>query len=154
MSLSLGKAPRRVARPGAAFLLRFMLAGTWFGFLLCKSEVVSWYRMQEMFHFQGLPMFGLFATAIPVGMLSLWALRRFGARSLDGEMLSWPDKAPGWRSYLFGGLLFGLGWGLTGACPGPIFTLIGGGFGGMLVVLASALLGTWTYGWLRPRLPH
>lgn len=136
------------------YYLRYLFLGTFFGIVLIKSEVISWYRIQEMFRFQGFHMYGIFATAILTGVLSVWLIRRFNLRSLDGEPLDYPPKEPRRYSYLLGGTVFGLGWGLTGACPGPVAALIGAGYGAFIVVLASAILGTWVYGYVRHKLPH
>ncbi|WP_241191461.1 DUF6691 family protein [Deinococcus psychrotolerans] len=135
-------------------LLAYLLAGTFFGVVLVKSEAASWYRIQEMFHFQSFHMYGLIGSAVLTGMLTTGLLRHFRARSLDGQAIKIQHKAPGLPRYVFGGLTFGLGWGLAGVCPGPIFTLLGSGIWAMLIVLLFALIGTWLYGVLRNRLPH
>ena len=135
--------------------LPYLLAGTLFGFVLIKSEAASWYRIQEMFHFQSFHMFGILFSAIATGMLSIQIIKRMGERrSLEGVPIEIPSKPPGKVSYIAGGLIFGLGWGLIGLCPGPIFALVGTGSLGALVVLAGALHGTWLYGALRQHLPH
>lgn len=135
--------------------LPYLLAGTLFGFVLIKSEAASWYRIQEMFHFQNFHMFGILFSAIATGMLSIQIIKRMGEkRSLDGQTIVIPEKPPGRVSYLVGGLIFGLGWGLIGLCPGPIFALVGTGSLGAIVVLAGALHGTWLYGALKQHLPH
>ena len=138
----------------AAGLARYLVLGTLFGFMLIKSEVVSWYRIQEMFRFQSFHMYGIFITAILTGVISVALIKRFKLRALDGEPITFSPKAPSRYRYVLGGITFGLGWGLTGVCPGPIFALIGNGFTVMVVVLASAVLGTWAYGVLRDKLPH
>jgi len=135
--------------------LPYLLAGVLFGFVLIKSEAASWYRIQEMFHFQSFHMFGILFSAIATGMLSIQIIKRMGERrSLDGQTIAIPEKPPGRASYLAGGLIFGLGWGLIGLCPGPIFALVGTGSLGAIVVLAGALHGTWLYGALKQHLPH
>ena len=134
--------------------IKFLLAGVYFGFILIKAEVVSWYRIQEMFRFQSFHMYGVIGSAIVVGALSLWLIKRFHLKSLNGETIRTHPKAPTYIRYIVGGTLFGLGWALTGACPGPIATLIGSGLSIYLVVLLSAAIGTWVYGFLRPQLPH
>lgn len=135
--------------------LPYLLAGVVFGFVLIKSEAASWYRIQEMFHFQNFHMFGILFSAIATGMLSIQIIKRMGERrSLDGQKIEIPEKPPGRVSYIAGGLIFGLGWGLIGLCPGPIFALVGTGSLGALVVLAGALHGTWLYGALKQHLPH
>jgi uncharacterized protein len=133
---------------------RFLVMGLFFGVLLVKSEVVSWYRIQEMFRFQSFHMYGVIGMAVLVGLVSVWLIKRYGVRALDGSTITFTPKDPPYRRYLYGGTLFGLGWAMTGACPGPIAALIGGGYSVLLVVLLSAILGTWTYGALRTRLPH
>lgn len=129
--------------------------GTVFGVILTKTQVISWFRIQEMFRFQSFHMYGVIGSAIAVGALSLYIIRRIRARTIKGGDIEIPPKdfGRGFRVAV-GGTLFGLGWGLTGACPGPIFALVGNGLTVMLVVLASALTGTWVYGHLRDTLPH
>lgn len=135
--------------------LPYLLAGTLFGFVLIKSEAASWYRIQEMFHFQSFHMFGILFSAIATGMLSIQIIKRMGKRrSLEGVPIEIPSKPPGRVNYIAGGLIFGLGWGLIGLCPGPIFALVGTGSIGAIVVLAGALHGTWLYGALKQHLPH
>ncbi|HET6569012.1 MAG TPA: DUF6691 family protein [Rhodothermales bacterium] len=133
----------------------YFLVGILFGIVLTKGEAVSWFRIQEMFRFQGFYMFGIFGTALPVAIASVQLMKRLGARTLDGDPLVIPPKVLGHGTrYVAGGVCFGLGWALTGACPGPLFALLGSGIGVIAVALLSALAGTWTYGRLRPRLPH
>lgn len=142
-------------RVGVGSLAVYLIAGIAFGFVLTKAEVISWYRIQEMFRFQGWHMYGIFATAMPTAIVSTALLRRLHPTTLGGEPISVPPKqlGRGYR-YVLGGVTFGLGWALTGACPGPLFALLGSGVGPVLVVLASAVAGTWIYGALRSRLPH
>ena len=137
-----------------AFGFTYLTAGTIFGVVLVKSEAVSWFRMQEMFRFQSIHMYGLFATAILTGVIGVALIKRFGLRSLHGDPIAFAPKERSSKRYVFGGLTFGLGWGLTGICPGPMAALIGGGYSVVLVVLASAIAGTWAYGMLRSKLPH
>lgn len=135
--------------------LPYVAVGTFFGTVLVKSEVVSWYRIQEMFRFQSFHMYGVIGSAVVTAALALWLLRRFGVRSLGGAPLQVPPKVLGRGTrYWLGGSLFGLGWALTGACPGPLFALVGSGSSVFLVAIAAALAGTSVYGLLRPRLPH
>ncbi|GHF63305.1 hypothetical protein HNQ07_004529 [Deinococcus metalli] len=141
------------ARP-ALGLVVYLLAGLYFGVVLVKSEAASWYRIQEMFRFESIHMYGLIGSAVVTGMLTTALLRRLGARSLGGQVITVTAKERGWRRYVFGGLTFGLGWGLAGVCPGPILSLLGSGVWAMLVVLVAALAGTWLYGVLRDHLPH
>jgi uncharacterized membrane protein YedE/YeeE len=144
------------SRAPAAYLAaaRYLIAGCLFGFVAVKSEIISWYRIQEMFRFDSFHMYGVLGSALLVAVVSVWIIKRTGMSSLSGEPIVLPPKAPTYRAYIFGGTIFGVGWALTGACPGPILALIGSGFGAFVVVLASAVLGTWTYGSLRGRLPH
>jgi uncharacterized membrane protein YedE/YeeE len=143
-------APRRA--PGLA---AYFAVGLFFGILLVKAEVISWFRIQEMFRFQGFHMFGIFATALPVAIISVQLIKRRGARTLSGEPVTIPPKTMGsGMRYIVGGITFGLGWALTGACPGPLFALLGSGIGVITMVIISATAGTWTYGYLRPKLPH
>ncbi|MDP2835325.1 MAG: YeeE/YedE thiosulfate transporter family protein [Pseudomonadota bacterium] len=135
--------------------LPYLLVGVLFGFVLIKAEAASWYRIQEMFHFQSFHMFGVLFSAIATGLASVQIVKRLSKQTaLDGQAIDIPEKAPGMKSYVFGGLIFGFGWGLIGLCPGPIFALVGTGSLGALVVLAGALHGTWLYGALKQHLPH
>lgn len=133
----------------------YFLIGIYLGVLFMKSEVVAWFRIQEMFRFQAFHMYGIIGSAVVVGALSVALIKRFHLRDRMGNLISIPPKAmgKGYR-YWIGGTLFGLGWGLLGACPGPIFALLGSGISVMLVAIVGALVGTWTYSALRPRLPH
>jgi len=120
-----------------------------------RSEVISWFRIQEMFHFQSFRMYGIIGSAVATAALSIALIKRTGMKSIDGEKISIPAKHLGSGiRYAAGGILFGLGWALTGACPGPLFALIGAGVSVSIITAASALAGTWLYGWLRPLLPH
>ena len=141
-------------RMSALYYFRFLMVGCFFGFVLVKAEVVSWYRIQEMFRFHSFHMFGVIGSAIIVSMLSLYLLRRFSNRSLTGERFTVQRYPTTYFRYAIGGSIFGIGWALTGACPGPILALIGGGMTAFLIVFAAAILGTWAYGWLKPKLPH
>lgn len=141
------------ARPAVGLWI-YLVVGLVFGLILIKSEAASWYRIQEMFRFQSFHMFGIIGSAVITGAVSTWLLRTFKKEALGGEPIRIAPKAMTWRRYVFGGLLFGLGWGLAGVCPGPVFALIGAGVLPMLVVLLFALIGTWLYGVLQPKLPH
>ena len=149
----LGAAQRRdSSAPG---LWIYLLVGTVFGIVLTKGEAISWFRIQEMFRFQGFHMFGIFATALPTAIIGVQLLKRRWRRTLAGEVIVVPPKHLGSGvRYAVGGTIFGLGWALTGACPGPLFALLGSGVTTMAVAIASAMLGTWTYGRLRHHLPH
>ena len=146
---------RERSAPGLRGLAPYLLAGVFFGIVATKSQIISWYRIQEMFRFHSFHMYGIILSAVAVAALSVTLIRRFGTRDLEGQTIEIPPKELGRGSrYWIGGVLFGLGWGMAGACPGPIFALIGNGVVGGVVLLASALVGTWTYAWLRPHLPH
>jgi len=134
--------------------LRYLLIGAYFGFVLVKAEVVSWYRIQEMFRFDAFHMYGVIGSALVVAAITIWAVRRFGLRNHAGEPIEIETMEPGWRRYAYGGVLFGIGWALTGACPGPIAALIGAGLWPFTIVFAAAWLGTASYGLMRARLPH
>jgi uncharacterized protein len=145
----------QVRDPGAPGLWIYLLTGTVFGIVLTKGEAISWFRIQEMFRFQGFHMFGIFATALPTAIVGVQLLKRRWRRTLGGDAIVIPPKHLGSGvRYAAGGTIFGLGWALTGACPGPLFALLGSGATTMTVAIASAMLGTWTYGRLRHRLPH
>jgi len=136
-------------------LLKYLLVGVVFGIVLTKSEAVSWFRIQEMFRFQAFHMYGIIGSAVVVAALSVYLIKRYHVRSLQGQEISIPPKVlgKGYR-YWIGGTIFGLGWALTGACPGPIFALIGNGVLVMILTLLGALAGTWVYSALRSVLPH
>lgn len=133
--------------------IKYLIAGVLFGIVLSKAEAVSWWRMQEMFHFDAWHMYGLFATAIPTGALSILILKKFNIKTINGEPIVIPKKNFNW-GYVIGGLIFGIGWAFSGACPGPLLALIGMGKTVVIVIFISALAGTWTYSYLRPKLPH
>ena len=136
-------------------LLAYLLLGVCFGIVLTKSEVVSWFRIQEMFRFQSPRMYEIIASAVAVAAASVALIKRLGPRTIAGEPIAIPPKRLGLGiRYAVGGTMFGLGWALTGACPGPLFALVGNGVTVMIVAIVSALAGTWLYGLLRPRLPH
>jgi len=124
-----------------------------FGIVLIKSQVVSWFRIQEMFRLESFHMYGVIGSAVAVGALSVFLIRKLGIKTASGEDVVIPTKTFNW-GYVIGGLIFGLGWAITGACPGPLFAQVGGGFLVVLVTLLSAIAGTFVYGWLRDRLPH
>ena len=144
----------REAGRGARLLL-YLLVGVTFGITLIRGEVVSWFRIQEMFRFHSFHMFGILGSAIAVAAAGIACLRRSRAHALSGESIAIPPKTLGRGArYLIGGVLFGVGWSFTGACPGPLIALVGYGVATAPVVLAAAIAGTWFYGFLRPRLPH
>ena len=134
----------------------YALVGVYLGVIFIKSEVASWFRIQEMFRFDAFHMYGVIGTAVGVGVVSVMLMKRSGMRTVHGEPIRFPagEETRPRKQHAFGGLAFGLGWGLLGACPGPIFALIGSGLPVMIVGLIAATAGAWTYGLLRPRLPH
>jgi hypothetical protein len=135
--------------------LPYLLAGLAFGFVMIKSEAASWYRIMEMFYFQSFHMYGIMMSAIATGLVGVLLLKRYGQLlTLDGQSISIPSKEPGRVNYILGGFIFGLGWGVIGLCPGPIFALVGMGSIGALAALGGALVGTWLYGFVKKRLPH
>ncbi|CAM4097745.1 MULTISPECIES: DUF6691 family protein [Flavobacterium] len=134
--------------------LRFLLLGIVFGIVLTKTEAVSWFRIYEMFKFQSFHMFGIIMVAICTGVIGIQLIKRFKVKDFSGEEIQIVDKEKGFLRYVFGGALFGLGWGLVGCCPGPIFVLLGTGALGVVIVLIGALLGTYLYGVLKDKLPH
>jgi uncharacterized protein len=136
-------------------LIVYPLLGVAFGIVLTKSEVLSWFRIQEMFRFQSPRMYEIIVSAIVVAAASVAPIKRLGVKTIAHQPISIPPKALGYGvRYSAGGTIFGLGWALTGACPGPLFALVGNGVTVMAVAILSALAGTWLYGVLRPRLPH
>lgn len=139
--------------PGPGYYLRYLVAGIFFGIFLIKGQMISWFRIQEMFRFQSFHMYGVIGSALVVGITSIWLIRKFNIKTIDGEPITIPTKKFN-KGQIIGGLIFGLGWGLTGACPGPLFAQIGLGFTVVIVVLLSAIAGTWVYGKLRDKLPH
>jgi uncharacterized protein len=135
--------------------LKYLLVGLVFGFVLIKSEVVSWFRIQEMFRFDSIHMYGIIGLAIIVGIISVQIIKRKNLKDAEGNPITIPPKdASQVTRYILGGSIFGLGWALLGACPGPMFALLGSGLTIMLIPILAALLGTYTYGILRPKLPH
>jgi uncharacterized protein len=133
--------------------LKYLLVGVVFGIALTKAEAISWFRIQEMFRFEAFQMFGIFMTAIPVGALSLFIIRKLKLKSIDGQQIEIPLKVYS-HGIVLGSLIFGFGWALTGACPGPLYAQIGSGSLVTIVTLFSAVAGTWTYGYLQKYLPE
>ena len=134
----------------------YFLLGTLLGTLFVKSEVASWFRIQEMFRFEAFHMYGVIGSAVVVGALGLALMKRFRVRTVRGDVIHYPDgeeRRPR-PQHILGGIVFGLGWGLVGACPGPLFALVGSGIPVMALALLAAVVGAWTYGYLRPLLPH
>lgn len=134
--------------------ITYLSIGTLFGIFMTKSQAISWFRIYEMFRFDAFHMYGIIGSAVLLGVISVALIKKLRLRSTEGDPITFSPKNMSIPRYLFGGTIFGLGWAMTGACPGPIYTLIGNGYSVILVVLLSALLGTLTYGILRKRLPH
>ena len=135
-------------------LFKFLLVGIFFGIVLVKSEAVSWYRIYEMFRFQSFHMYGIIGTAIASGILFLQISKWSKLKSLRGSDIYVPKKEKGFIRYIIGGSIFGLGWALIGACPGPMYILLGTGVYSMLIVIAAAMLGTFIYGMIKDKIPH
>lgn len=135
-------------------LLKYLFIGTFFGLVLIKAEVVSWFRIQEMFHFQSFHMFGIIGSAVVVGAISVFLLKSFKAKAVTGEKIDPQPKEFQKVGNLAGGVVFGLGWALTGACPGPLYALLGAGLWPIQLAIGGALLGVWVYALVRPKLPH
>ena len=133
--------------------LKYLLVGLLFGIVFIKAEIISWYRIQEMFRFQSFHMYGVIGSAVVVGIISVLIIKKFNVKTIYGEMVEFHNKKFN-KGQIIGGLLFGFGWAITGACPGPIFALIGSGITVMIVTLFFAILGTWVYGFFREKLPH
>lgn len=134
-------------------LLKYLFAGALFGIILVKSEVISWFRIQEMFRLQSFHMYGVIGGAVVTGIISVWLIKKFKIKTIYGEPIELHPKQFN-KGQIYGGLLFGAGWALTGACPGPLYALIGTGATVIIITLLSAIAGTWVYGLLREKLPH
>ncbi|MGI8600474.1 MAG: DUF6691 family protein [Chitinophagaceae bacterium] len=133
--------------------LKYLAVGILFGIAFTKAEIISWFRIQEMFRLQSFHMYGVIGTAVVVGMISVWLIKKFNVKTIANENIDLHKKKFN-KGQVIGGLLFGFGWAMTGACPGPLFAQIGAGFLVVLIVLLSAVAGTWAYGYLREKLPH
>jgi len=135
-------------------VIKFLLVGIFFGIVLVKSEAVSWFRIYEMFRFQSFHMYGIIGTAIASGIGFLQISKKGYIKSIKGADIFVPKKEHGVVRYIVGGIIFGLGWALVGACPGPMYILLGTGIWSMLIVIGAAILGTFLYGLLKDKLPH
>jgi len=134
--------------------IKFLLVGMLFGIVMVKSEAVSWYRIYEMFHFQSFHMYGIIGVAVVLGALGVQFIKRKNVKDFKGNPIAIEPKEKGFARYIIGGTLFGLGWGLVGTCPGPIFVLIGAGIYPVIVIFMGAMLGTFFYGLVKNKLPH
>lgn len=133
--------------------LKYLVTGIIFGIIFVKAEVISWFRIQEMFRLQSFHMYGIIGSAIFVGMISVGIIKKFRIKTIDGQSIRIPSKKIS-KGQIYGGLIFGFGWAMTGACPGPLFAQIGTGALAVTITLLSAIAGTWVYGYVRDKLPH
>lgn len=133
--------------------LKYLVVGILFGIVFVKAEVISWFRIQEMFRLQSFHMYGIIGSAVVVGVISVWLIKKFQVRTIYGEPIEFHPKKFN-KGQIYGGLLFGFGWAITGACPGPLFAQIGTGVTVISITLLSAIFGTWVYGYIREKLPH
>lgn len=133
--------------------LKYLIVGILFGIVFVKAEIISWFRIQEMFRLQSFHMYGVIGSAVLVGMISVWLIKKLNVNTIDGEPISILPKQFN-KGQIYGGLLFGFGWAMTGACPGPLFAQIGTGATVIFVTLLSAIAGTWFYGLIKDKLPH
>ena len=133
--------------------LKYLVVGVVFGIIFVKAEIVSWFRIQEMFRLQSFHMYGIIGSAVLVGMISVKLITKFNIKTIYGEPITFSPKQFN-KGQIYGGLLFGFGWAITGACPGPLFAQIGTGATVIVITLLSAIAGTWVYGFLRKKLPH
>lgn len=125
--------------------IKYLVVGIFFGIVFVKAEIISWFRIQEMFQLTSFHMYGVIGTAVVVGMISVFLIKKFDIKTFSGEAITFEDKKFN-KGQIIGGLIFGLGWAITGACPGPLFAQIGSGFGVVTITLLSAIAGTWVYG--------
>lgn len=133
--------------------LKYLVVGIVFGIVFVKAEIISWFRIQEMFRLQSFFMYGVIGTAAVVGMILIFLIKNFNIKTFSGETIKFEDKTFN-KGQIYGGLIFGIGWAITGACPGPLFAQIGSGFWVVGITFLSAILGTWVYGYFREKLPH
>lgn len=134
--------------------LSYLLIGILFGITMFKSEAASWFRIYEMFKFESFHMYGIIGSALVLGIVMVQLIKRLNIKSFYGETIHFHPKAKSFSRYMFGGTIFGLGWALAGACPGPMFTLVGAGFVPILIVIFAAMLGTFLYGLVKGKIPH
>ena len=134
--------------------LLFLLIGTFFGIVMFKSEAASWFRIYEMFQFKSFHMYGIIGSALVLGIIVIQIIKRRQLKHMGGSTIDFAPKGKSFSRYMYGGIIFGLGWALAGACPGPMFTLLGAGFLPILIVIGGAVAGTWVYGLIKNKLPH
>ncbi len=134
--------------------IKYLLIGFLFGIVMTKSEAISWFRIQEMFRFESFHMYGIIGTAVILGAILFFVIKKTGLKNVQGTPITFNPKNMSIPRYLIGGTIFGLGWAMTGACPGPMFTLLGHGIWSIAIVILSAVVGTYMYGLLKDRLPH
>lgn len=134
--------------------LMYLVIGIFFGIILFKSEAASWFRIYEMFQFKALHMYGIIGSALAIGIIMIQLIKKFKIKSFYGDKITFIPKERSFKRYLFGGIVFGLGWALAGACPGPMFVLLGAGFLPIIIVIVAAIIGTFIYGLLKDKLPH
>jgi len=134
-------------------LLKYAVAGMLLGIVFVKAEIISWFRIQEMFRLQSFHMYGVIGSAVVVAAISVWIIKRFSIKTISGEKIDFTPKRYN-KGQIIGGLIFGAGWALTGACPGPLFAQIGTGAFVVIIMILSAMAGTWVYGLFREKLPH
>ncbi len=134
--------------------IKFLIAGTFFGIIMSKAEIISWYRIYEMFRFESFHMYGVIGSAVILGAVGVAIIKKFDIQSIHGEKINFLPKEKTFLRYIIGGTLFGLGWAMTGACPGPLFVLLGKGIWSILIVIFGAILGTFLYGLVLKKLPH
>lgn len=132
---------------------KYAAVGLVFGIAFVKAEIISWFRIQEMFRLQSFHMYGVIGTGVVLGVISVWLIKRFKIRTIHGETIEFHDKTFN-RGQIYGGIVFGLGWAMTGACPGPLFAQVGTGAFAVFSIIVSAVAGTWVYGYFRDKLPH
>lgn len=135
-------------------LIKFLIAGILFGIVLTKSEVISWFRIQEMFRFQSFHLYGIIGSAVVLGAIIVYLIKKSKMRSIEGSEISIAPKDMSIARYIIGGAIFGMGWAMTGSCPGPLYAHLGYGYTVMIVAIVSAIFGTFLYGALRDKLPH
>jgi uncharacterized membrane protein YedE/YeeE len=134
--------------------ISFLAVGIFFGIVMTKSEAISWFRIQEMFRFESFHMYGMIGTAVVLGAIGMWAMKRFKFKTLRNTFVTYTPMELSPKRHLLAGSIFGLGWALVGCCPGPMYVLLGHGFWIVLLIIASALVGTYTYGVVQNKLPH